>query len=167
MENVRVVVTGPAWMGAGVESVESAVENMLRTAQNEIMVVAYAIGMGASPLLDRLAEVCERGVSVCFVVNRLDAQTPDARERLGKCAGLLDFRLYDFRPLRPDEDLHAKIMVADRERALVGSSNLSWRGLVTNHELALLVQGKAASEVASTIDRLLNDRHRVFRVPCA
>jgi cardiolipin synthase len=52
-------------------------------------------------------------------------------------------------------DLHAKVIVADRKMALVGSSNLSRRGLLNNHELALFVEGKTVEQIASAIDKLL------------
>lgn len=53
-----------------------------------------------------------------------------------------------------DGPLHAKVLVADRKSAVVGSANLSWGGMVTNNEVALLVQDNSAWTLASLIDRL-------------
>jgi phosphatidylserine/phosphatidylglycerophosphate/cardiolipin synthase-like enzyme len=52
------------------------------------------------------------------------------------------------------EGLHAKVLVADRSAALVGSSNLTFHGLVSSHELAVLVRGPLAGEIADRIDML-------------
>lgn len=53
-------------------------------------------------------------------------------------------------------DLHAKLVVIDRQKAIVGSSNLSRRGLLTNYELALVVEGMAVAEIANVVDRLIS-----------
>jgi len=53
--------------------------------------------------------------------------------------------------------LHAKLIVVDRSIALVGSSNLSWKGLILNHELAVLIEGPTAAKVGNLIDVLAKD----------
>ena len=64
------------------------------------------------------------------------------------------FHLYDF---GSEADLHAKLIVVDREKALIGSSNLSWNGEVANYELAILIEdNNEANKIASTADRLIN-----------
>lgn len=72
------------------------------------------------------------------------------------------FFLYDFSS-EGWSDLHAKVIVADRSKAVVGSSNLSRRGMLTNYELAVLVEGNAAVTVAKAVDRLF-DSENVNRV---
>lgn len=57
----------------------------------------------------------------------------------------------------------SRIVALDRARQDIpriveyfdGSSNLSRRGLLTNYELALLVEGSTATSIASVLDRLL------------
>ncbi|RDI75570.1 protein of unknown function DUF87 [Gaiella occulta] len=64
--------------------------------------------------------------------------------------------------MRYSRRLHAKLVIADRERALVGSSNLTRRGgygydgrpLWRNEEGGLLVDGDAAADAASHFDRI-------------
>ena len=60
-------------------------------------------------------------------------------------------------------DLHAKVIVVDRRKAIIGSSNLSRRGFLTNYELALLLEGSTATTVASVVDKLLASPH-VLRI---
>ena len=52
-------------------------------------------------------------------------------------------------------DLHAKIMVADRKVAIVGSSNLTSRGLVWNLEIGFLIEDKSIWKLSEVIDRIV------------
>jgi len=58
-------------------------------------------------------------------------------------------------PTQEQADLHAKVIVVDRKKALVGSANLSLRGLMNNHELGVVVEGPVAAEIARAIDMLM------------
>lgn len=154
---VSVAVTGLTWMGSGIGSIETAIGKLFREAREEITLTAYSITGGADILLDWMEAALDRGVQVSMVVNRLEGQSPEATTRLRGFAGrYLHFRLYDFAP-DGGFDLHAKVIVVDRRMALVGSSNLSRSGLLNNHELAVLVEGFAAVDVARALDLLLAD----------
>ena len=67
------------------------------------------------------------------------------------------FRLIDF-PGEEDSALHDKVNVVDHRLALIGSSNESRRGLLTNHELAVIMDGDAAGEVDRAMDALIDIR---------
>jgi len=61
--------------------------------------------------------------------------------------------VYDFTD--PEKrQLHAKIIVADRKKAIVGSANLSWGGMYSNYEIGLLIEGEAAWKLAEIVDTL-------------
>lgn len=153
--HVRPVVTGAHWMGLGVGSVQTALSEMLGSARDEVMLTAYSITSGTTVLSD-LSRLAALGRRVTVIINRLTEQEDEEAVKL-----LLDisgkycnFLLYDFSP-SDDSDLHAKVVVVDREIALVGSSNLSWRGLSSNHELGVVIEGPPAREIASTLDALI------------
>jgi cardiolipin synthase len=153
--NVKVVVTGIDWMGGGVGSIESAMRQLFQEAKREILLTVYAITSGADMLFEWLELALSRGVEIKMVVNRLDELNPVVNNKLRQLDNTYPhFHLYNF---TSDEyiDLHAKLIVVDRKKAIVGSSNLSRRGLLTNYELALTVEGKTATEVASVVDRLI------------
>ena len=163
MSTVTVAVTGIGWLGAGRRSIVSTIEQMLGTAERELLVCAYRPSPGADILLDRLPELLGRGVEVRLVVNHFDEQDRPVRillTRLG--ATYRHFEVYDFRD--GSLDLHAKVIVVDRSSALVGSANLSRRGIRTNHELAVLVENEAAEDVALAIDRLTASRFVQLRL---
>lgn len=155
---VSIVVTGLAWMGGGIRSVESTIEDMLTNASDEIQVAAYMITGGAGEFLRLVQDCLHRGVRVTLIVNRLATQPEEIRTVIKDMARRFHhFVLLDFHPKDEQEYLHAKIMVADRSTALVGSPNLSWRGLVLNHELAVVITGPAAAKIGSLLDALGRD----------
>lgn len=160
---VNIVVTGTTWMGSGVGSIESALEQLFREAEQEIALTAYAISSSADLLFDWLEMALARGILINAVINHLTEQPHDVVTRLRRLVTTYPhFHLYDF--ISEDEaDLHAKAIVADRRIALIGSSNFSRRGLLKNHEIAVLVQGPVAAVAAGVLDRLFNSR-QVVRV---
>jgi len=166
---VSVVVTGAAWMGSGIGSIESALERLFQEAEQEIMLTAYTISSGTDLLFDWLEKALSRGVLVRLIINRLNDQSSDVVTRLYRIAKTYPhFHLYDF-VAEGDADLHAKAVMVDRRLALVGSSNLSRRGMFTNYELGVLVEGPAAADVARAMDVLFASQHaaRIDRCPVA
>lgn len=155
---VTVYVTGIGWMGGGIGSIESALERLFRQAEHEILLTVYVLGNRMDLLFGWLEEALSRGVEITLIINRLSNQTREVADQLLHITQIYPhFHLYDF--FAPGEtDLHAKVVIVDRQVALVGSSNLSKRGLLGNHELALLVEGSAATGVAAAIDRLVLNR---------
>ena len=161
---VRPVVTGTYWMGAGVGSIVTALEEMLTGAEREIHIVAYAISDGAGRLFQFLENRLRDGVRVTMIVQRIDQQHHNAPALLKNLAALYpcSFMLFDFTP-EELETLHAKCIVVDRNRAFVGSANLSFNGLIRNHELGVVIEGAAANDLAGIIEQLQShpNAHRV------
>ena len=154
MSKIQVVVSGLGWMGSGIGSIESAIEELLEEARDEILLTAYAIGK-----TDRIFKLLEvallRGVRVRMIVNRLPEQHESIQHILNELQKKYrHFQLYPFNPGNERGDLHAKVLVVDRKRALVGSSSLSYNGLILNHEMAVLIDGQEAATIGVAIDRL-------------
>ena len=81
-------------------------------------------------MLDALAAAAERGVRVRLIVS---PSTDFAAERGALAAAGVDIRLSS------SLYIHAKVIVADGERAFVGSQNLSATSLDQNRELGIVV----------------------------
>lgn len=161
---IDVVVTGNAWMGDGTRSISSVIENMLQNSKNEIIIVAYTITEAADDFLKQIWDCLYRGIKVVFIINRLTEQSVKIQDEISSM--LKDFQhffVFNFNPQNHQEDLHAKVLIIDRSIALVGSSNLSWRGLVKNHELALKIQGPCVGVISELVDCLIKD-HRALQV---
>ena len=155
----RVVVTGTSWMGAGIGSIESAIDDLFRTASDEIILSVYTIGSGTDRLFRWLEGALNRGVQVSLVINALGGQPADVVTQLRDTNERFQhFHLYDFRG-ESGSSLHAKVIVADHRAALIGSSNMSRRGLLANHELAMLVDGEPAAVAGQALDALMQSPH--------
>jgi cardiolipin synthase len=156
----RVVVTGTAWMGSGIGAIESALRELFDEAVDEIALTAYSISTSRDRIFELLAGALARGVKVTLIVNRAASQPKAVMHALRRLATQFPhLRVHDYRSTDPRADLHAKVVVVDRKVAIVGSSNLSHRGWISNHELAIIVRGASARDVAKAIDRLSRDRN--------
>lgn len=152
----HVAVSGLAWMGSGIGSIETSMEKLFREAKHEVLITSYAISEAADVVIDWMGNSLSKGIVIRFAVNKFAEQPHEVASRLSTLnREFPHFHLYDFKGSNV-EDLHAKVIVADRQFAIVGSSNLSRRGLLTNHELALIVEGQNAEIIAGALDKLFS-----------
>ena len=163
VSEVSVAVTGLGWAGGGIRTIDGAMTDLVRSALSSIDITAYSMTGGASQVFDLIEDRLAANVTVRLVVNRLQHQVPPARLWLER---LLDrfpdnFLLWDYPQPEASEmaGLHAKVVVVDRARALVGSANLSFLGLAASHELAVVIDGQAAITVARCVDRLVGSTY--------
>jgi phosphatidylserine/phosphatidylglycerophosphate/cardiolipin synthase-like enzyme len=137
--------SGSDWVGAGVRSIETGLHELFTGARHRIVASAYSIGGSAFGLPESwVADALSREVGVVFVANRWDEQPRAATgplERLARADPRLEIWSWE----GPEwHELHAKVVVADESRALIGSSNWSGNGLLRNHELAVMIEGEPA-----------------------
>jgi len=159
---INIVVTGTEWMGSGVGSIESVITDLFKSAVNEIYISAYSIGNSSDLIFKWLEKALSRGVNIKMVINRLSEQPAEVRGKLNNFILIYPhFQLFEFQSSE-HVDLHAKVIVVDHEKALVGSSNLSKRGLITNYEMGVYIEGKVASIVANTLSKLFDTTSRVL-----
>lgn len=163
LDHVSLAVTGLAWLGSGVPSVEQEIVRLVKRARREITLCAYSISTGALPLLTELEEAARQGVTVRFVVNDFGGQPVEVQGHIRRAAGTHRERwnVLAFEPRITRTELHAKVLAVDRAVALVGSANLTFHGMVSNHEMALIVQGPTAALIASRLDSLLRETRPV------
>lgn len=152
----KIVVTGTAWMGVGIGSIESALDQIFKEVKDEVIMTVYTIGSGADSIFNWLENALNRGIRIRLIINNLVNQPDDVVDRLKTLnSSYRHFELYDYSG-SGDSSLHAKAIVADHQVALIGSSNMSKRGLLANHELAVVERGSTASTAGIAMERLLN-----------
>jgi len=151
---VEILVTGPRLVGKGVRGIEPVIEEIISEASSEIHVVAYLLTPSALRIIGLLGRAAERGVRVTMIINDLKSQHPRIVTELRSLSRRFPhFRVISFTGPR-GEQLHAKVIVADRKRAVVGSANLSWGGMYSNYEIGLLIEGEPAWELAKIVESL-------------
>lgn len=164
-DRVALIVTGLEWLGGGTQAIEGRLIELIETARRELALVIYSMTAGPGRVWDALERAVDGGVRCTLVVDRLSAQDEQMSERLRRLHHRhpAAFEVFDFIGEDDNDHLHAKIVAADRRRALVGSANLTAHGLLLAHELALLVEGPVAEEIAARIELLT--RSRLVRRP--
>ncbi|TIX46360.1 MAG: hypothetical protein E5W81_01800 [Mesorhizobium sp.] len=157
----EIFASGGAWVGKGIRSIETGLFGLFENAKHRIVGTAYSITPAAFDVPPTLiAAAIDRQVHVTFVINRVSSQNNRAIIDLLKLSRgapeLLE--LYDF-DLGEEADLHAKVIVADEEIAMIGSPNYSARGLLHNYEMAVSVRGKAAATMANMILKITGPQY--------
>ena len=162
----QIVVSGTTWMGHGIDSIESEMERMFSNARREIQVVTFSISTRAPELFKMIKLALKNGVIIKMIVNNFDHLHHNIREKLLEMKKSEGFLLYKYVPKKGDDEdaLHAKIIVADRNIAILGSANLSWRGLVSNHEIGVVLHDRTASDVANLVDLLIEKNIQVKQI---
>lgn len=160
VDAVEVAVTGKSWMGRRTGSISSMMQEALTGAHDEIQITAYSISENAQDFLDALEKILLKGIRVLLVVNRLQGQPDFVKEKLYELNDRFrqELVLKDFAPKSMSEDLHAKLIVIDHTTALVGSANLTWKGMILNHEIMVRISGRKAWEIGNLVDRLAASR---------
>ena len=153
MGRIVLLATGERLVGEGVRAFDAVIAGLLETARREIQIAIYRIDASALPLLDLLEQAAAREVWILILVSALEDQPAPVRERLESMGRRPRVRVVDFRRAAGGL-LHAKVVLVDRERAVIGSANLTWGGLVANHELGVLIEGPEAWEIGRLLDRL-------------
>jgi cardiolipin synthase len=107
--------------------------------------------------MDGIEQAVATGVRTRLIVDRFDGQEPAVRQRLQHLAGQFPaiLTIHDFAGGSGRSHLHAKALVVDRRKAVIGSANLTFHGMMTAHELAVVIEGPAAEAIAGRIDLLL------------
>jgi len=138
-----------------------------------IIVSPYFIPSG--DLLTEIAETTSRGVTVKIITGSLGSNNHTAvhshyrkyrRKILAAGAELYEFRhdpseeirsIADVPPVRANFiSLHAKTLVADRNKVFIGSLNLDPRAVVLNTENGIYIESKALGEdIAKRIDVMM------------
>ncbi len=150
---VEILGTGPEIISIGARAIEPVIEENIKNAKREIQIAAYALTARALHLVDLLLDAASRGVKITLILN---AQTCRDKEVARKLEFLVSsfphVKVVNFKSLK--KTLHAKVIVIDRNIAIIGSANFTWSGMYSNYEIGVLLDGSHAWEVARILDQL-------------
>jgi len=151
---IEILATGPELLKKGIRGIEPVMEELIADAVSEVQILVYVFTPQAIHVLNLIRKAAERGVRVTMVVNSLESQHEEIRRELGLLASRYPhMKIISFMG-SGNRQLHAKIIVADRKKAVVGSANFSWGGMYANYEVGLLVEGEIAWKLADIVDSL-------------
>jgi phosphatidylserine/phosphatidylglycerophosphate/cardiolipin synthase-like enzyme len=151
----HLVWTGPVSAAVPARSTLSVLLELIDTAQHEIVIVGYALTEGASEVFAHLGAARQRGVRVVIIGNQLEQRLELIRTSWPDSQQMPELYTRPVSPDDPQSALHAKLAVADKQRMLVTSANLTYHGLSGNVEVGVLVEGNVAAEAVQLINRLI------------
>lgn len=151
-ETVELVWTGPATGEVAARATADVLLELISQARSELLIVSFAT-FGVPSIQIALAGAAENGVRIMLVSDTaVDSGGRLTRDGVDVYRPMPRTEVYawprDARPRVGDgvASLHAKAAVADRQKALIGSANLTRAALSHNMELGVLVTGGAAPE---------------------
>nr|WP_275409772.1 DISARM system phospholipase D-like protein DrmC [Microbispora rosea] len=142
-----IVVSGPYSDEVPVRLTSSVIIEVIRASRTSLLVVSFA-AFGVTEVVHELARAVRRGVRVDLVLEgnsgeggalRGGSAASDAFEQLRPLAG---FWTWADRPMAGSSvpALHAKVVAADEDIALLGSANLTDRALAHNLEIGVVLR---------------------------
>ncbi len=157
------------WRTADVEPTEHAFHSMVQSAKRRVVVMTPFLDVkGAMWLKELFAQVSDVISRVLVLRSLEDASRSDYPVGYDAIASwLIDKRVdvYNYSIPRPDgygrETFHAKVVLCDTDVAYVGSSNLTTASLEHSMEMGIAVKGKAAADVATVIEAVLQAANRI------
>ena len=172
------VWSGPQVSGLHQRETDTVLEELFETVRDELWVTTFVVVGGRKLLAPLAARMDSRpGLAVTFLLDvkpatgeaRTHSDLPETFARTfwaqnWPSASRRPRLLYYPRSLEPEAadraSMHAKVVVADRERVLVTSSNLTTRGVTENVEVGVVLHDRAlASTLVDHFRALLDAGH--------
>ncbi len=149
----EILGTGPEIIKNGTRGVEPVIEEVIKNARKEIQIAAYVLTSRALHLVELLEDAAKRGVKITLILNSQTCRDRAISLKLDYLVRSFPHtKVINFKSLK--KQLHAKVIVVDRNIAIIGSANFSWGGMYSNYEIGVLLEGNRAWEVAKILDQL-------------
>jgi cardiolipin synthase len=143
--NIIPVATGEKWIGSGVRSSYSVVMGMIEEAGEQLVLTAYVLTN--IDVVNNIILALDRGVRVTIYLYDSGEENIISEAVRQIIEVQKEYSYLKVKIVRT-KVLHAKIIVADSRKVLVGSANFTHYGLTSNYELGFLVED---AEIAGKI----------------
>lgn len=145
--------------GVAADGYANALREVVGSSEHTLTIASpYLEARGVGRLEEALVTALQRGVSVVFLahdVADLSSMGSGALRSLQSEARRQPGRLTVYTTAPDGVLLHLKIVVADSRKGLVGSANLTGKGLGSNVEVGALVGAEEARELRKVVDRVI------------
>ncbi|HDR8069095.1 phospholipase D-like domain-containing protein [Bacillus cereus] len=155
-ESIELVATAPPTIDSDLRKTIGVVRQIIIEAQEEILITSYSISEYFDEILDLMISKSLVGVKVVFLIDD-NPRVLNYVEYIRRKSDLSNFILYKYN--KGSSSLHAKVIVVDRKKAFVSSSNLSYNGIVNNLEIGTLITGKKIVGIVDLFQELINQKY--------
>ena len=136
-EKIELITTAPPSFLLKTKRINNAVKEIVENAKKSLLITGYSISEFVEDIIDTIIEKSQRGLFVKIFINDLSKQK--SIDKLLRYQGKF-LQLYNY--ANNDDKmaaLHAKIILADGERAIISSANLSYHGMSGNIDMGTLI----------------------------
>jgi len=147
-KDIQVISTGEKWIGYGIRSFSSVIQETIIKAKQEVIMTVYIIS--DFEIVESIKNALERGIHIEIFI-----YLPERRDITVAAKKIFELEEeYSYLEIHriKNEILHAKVLVADGKNIVCGSANPTYSGMVKNYELGFLVND---GNIAQTIMRML------------
>jgi phosphatidylserine/phosphatidylglycerophosphate/cardiolipin synthase-like enzyme len=148
---MQLVTTGEKWIGYGVQTINSKIVELLKSAKDSIFLSIFIITDNA--ILEIIKEKLDAGIEIeiyCF--ENSDFNNKYIVDTLQQYSFQYDY----FNYYKITEDvLHAKVLIIDDTKIVIGSANLTYGGFVKNYEMGIYLEDNAMSNQITKLLRRL------------
>ena len=149
--NSKILVSGKDFIRADFSAFVPVLEDMINSTENEIILATYVITDSAIHILKLLNDALSKGIKLKIIVNHINKEDVFFKKWVQKnrenYANFV-FKIND----RKEYRLHAKVIISDRKKAIVGSANYTWSGMIKNFEIGTYLEGSEIWKLASLIE---------------
>jgi len=132
---LKILVSGDSWVKLGFDTFVFSFIKLIRNSKSRLVITAYILN--EKRIFHELKKAIKSGISVDIYMDySLNKCIIEELEHLEKNFSNLRLRIIK------DSMLHAKILVADGKRCIVGSANITKGGFYKNYELGILIENK-------------------------
>jgi phosphatidylserine/phosphatidylglycerophosphate/cardiolipin synthase-like enzyme len=153
-DKVEVVCTAPVQFDVPVRATFATMIEMVQEARSEIVIVGYVFTAGASEFVRRVSHARQCGLTVTIIGNRMRQSVSALRAIWGPGPAPTLYG-WDGDPDDKMTSLHAKLLICDKQTALVTSANFSLHGLHENIEIGLRVRSHSVARLSDFVRQLI------------
>ncbi|MHA1249844.1 MAG: phospholipase D family protein [Candidatus Helarchaeota archaeon] len=152
MDYIKIIATGEEWIGYGIRSFSEIIKELIKKAENKIYMTIYIIT--DLNIINHIKYALNKGISIDIFIysHPFNVSAPIIKEltKLRKEYNYLQIHKIENRVL------HAKVMIIDGKKVLLGSANITYGGLVKNYELGILINNEnIASKIITLLRKLI------------
>lgn len=152
-EKTELITTAPPSFMLRTKRISNVVREIIENSGKSLLITGYSISEFVEDMIDTIIQKSQRGVFVKIFINDLSKQK--SIDKLLRYQGKF-LQLYDYSNRKDNmAALHAKIILADSEKAIISSANLSYHGMAGNIEMGTLIQsvklGKQIEDVFKSL----------------
>jgi len=152
------ITSGILFNGTSFRSVGQAIIDLIDCAEKELLIVSYTFSDSDSRIFEHLSRAVKRSLKVDLLLDRRAQVLGNALRRIDCELGVKPYFFEDLAKGR----LHAKVIISDRKKALIGSSNITIGGTLFNHEIGVIVEDRAVWELADMIHSVIHSLRYLY-----